>query len=110
MREAQSLGGDRQHAARSRVASLPGMYAPWQEASATDHRAEAVTRRGPELWGVAEIARELDIGRETVHHHIRRGGFPEPVARLAMGKVWLAQDVREWRRESRTRVSRASAQ
>lgn len=50
-----------------------------------------------ELWGVHEIAQELGIRRETVNYHMGRPGFPEPVARLAMGPVWRAEDVREWR-------------
>lgn len=53
--------------------------------------------RSDELWGVHEIARELGIKRETVYYHLKRDGFPEPVARLAMGPVWRAEDVRAWR-------------
>jgi predicted DNA-binding transcriptional regulator AlpA len=50
-----------------------------------------------ELWGVAEIAKGLGLKRAGVYYHINRPGFPEPVARLAMGSVWDAQEVREWR-------------
>jgi len=52
---------------------------------------------GPELWGVAEIAANLGLARETVYYHWRRPGFPKPVARLKMGPVWLADEVRAWR-------------
>lgn len=51
----------------------------------------------PELVGIHEIAQLLGVRRETVHYHAGRPGFPEPVARLAQGKVWKAADVREWR-------------
>lgn len=54
-----------------------------------------------ELWGIAEIAAALKIRRETVQYHARRPGFPEPIARLAMGPVWKAADVREWRGRNR---------
>lgn len=60
-----------------------------------------MTKKKIELWGAAEIARALDIGKETVHYHVGRPGFPEPVAHLTMGKVWLADDVRAWRRRSK---------
>lgn len=50
----------------------------------------------PELWGIHEIAAELDVRRETVHYHAGRDGFPEPVAELTMGRIWRADDVRAW--------------
>lgn len=54
-----------------------------------------------ELWGIAEIAAAMGVRRETVYYHRRRSGFPEPIARLAMGPVWLADDIRAWRLSSR---------
>lgn len=73
-----------------------------------------MAKRIPELWGIAEIAGAFAIGRDVVHYHKGRPGFPEPVARLKMGPVWLADDVRAWRSasaevkgESEVRVSRA---
>ena len=61
-----------------------------------------VSRTLPELWGIAEIAGELGVRRETVHYHIRRPGFPEPVVRLAMGPVYLADEIRKWREKGVT--------
>lgn len=55
-------------------------------------------RAMPELWSVAEIADHLQVARSTVHHWQKHEEkFPEPVARLATGPVWNAQEVRHWR-------------
>jgi len=55
----------------------------------------------PEVVGAAEIADLLQVSRQrvsqlTADQARAANGFPEPWLRLAMGKVWLAQDVRDW--------------
>lgn len=61
------------------------------------------TRPGSDdLVGAAEIARLLgDLSRQRVQQLVRTYGFPEPVARLDMGKVWWRVDVERWRAEHR---------
>ena len=56
------------------------------------------TRPGTDdLVGAAEIARLLgDLSRQRVQQLVRSDGFPEPVARLDMGKVWWRDDVERW--------------
>ena len=49
-----------------------------------------------QLMGSAEIGALFDISRQRVQQIIGQAGFPAPVAELAMGKVWSAEDVREW--------------
>lgn len=51
-----------------------------------------------EPWGVAEIARGLEVAKSTAGAWTRRSDFPAPVANLASGRVWDADDVREWHR------------
>ncbi len=48
-----------------------------------------------ELVGVAEIAERLAWDRRRVSTYVGRGLFPEPVAELAMGKVWRWDDVKK---------------
>lgn len=50
----------------------------------------------PEVMGAAEIGRLLGVSRQRVQQLVKAPGFPEPVAVLDMGKVWLAEDVRTW--------------
>ena len=61
------------------------------------------TRPGPEdLVGAAEIALLLGgLSRQRVQQLVRTAGFPEPVARLDMGKVWWRDDVERWAAENR---------
>jgi len=49
-----------------------------------------------ELVGVAELAEMMDVSRQRASQISARPTFPEPVAVLRMGKVWRAEDVREW--------------
>lgn len=49
-----------------------------------------------ELMGAAEIGALLDVSRQRVQQIVNRPDFPAPVATLAMGKVWGAEDVRAW--------------
>jgi hypothetical protein len=48
------------------------------------------------LYGIAEIADEIEVNRYTVAQWYRRRKMPEPAATLRMGPVWLERDVRAW--------------
>lgn len=49
--------------------------------------------------GVAEIAQMLGVSRQRVHAISSRSHrFPEPVATLSAGKIWLRSDVEAWAR------------
>jgi hypothetical protein len=51
------------------------------------------------LAGVAELARLFMVGRTTVTQwaaRADRNGFPDPVARLAMGPVFDLDEVLDW--------------
>lgn len=54
------------------------------------------SERCPELMGAAEIGRHLGVSRQRVQQLVRTDGFPVPAAHLDMGKVWLADEVRDW--------------
>lgn len=49
-----------------------------------------------DVMGAAEIGQLLGVGRQRVQQLVRTDGFPEPAAVLGMGKVWHADDVRQW--------------
>lgn len=68
---------------------------------------EDTTREGyPTLWGQGEMAAYADIiADQTGQPRLRHGrtwtwdrlpGFPSPVARLQMGNVYLADEMRPW--------------
>ncbi len=46
--------------------------------------------------GAAEIADRLGVVRQRVYQLVNRKGFPDPIAALSMGQVWLADDVEAW--------------
>jgi hypothetical protein len=49
--------------------------------------------------GVTEIREMLGVSRQRVHQIIRdHPEFPEPVAELASGKVWLRAAIVKWAR------------
>jgi hypothetical protein len=52
----------------------------------------------PELAGVAEAAAILGWDRRRVITYVDRGSFPEPVTRLASGRVWRREDVEAFAR------------
>jgi hypothetical protein len=54
------------------------------------------------LLSAGDIARLLHVGRQRVDQLSRVPGFPEPVGRLASGRVWLAADVELWRQRYRS--------
>lgn len=62
----------------------------------------------PELMGAAEIGRLLGVSRQRVQQLTQATGFPEPVQHLDMGKVWLADDIRDWARKRETALGRSN--
>lgn len=56
--------------------------------------------------GASEIGRMLGVTRQRAYQIIVRRDFPEPIAKLALGQVWLADDVEEWYRNRPARSSR----
>lgn len=56
-----------------------------------------MVKKRPNLMGSAEIRVRLGgISRQRVYQITQRRDFPEPVAKLEMGNVWLAEDVEAW--------------
>ena len=56
-----------------------------------------MARKRLNLMGSAEIRVRLGgISRQRVYQITQRRDFPEPVAKLEMGYVWLAEDVEAW--------------
>jgi prophage regulatory protein len=54
-----------------------------------------------DLVGVTEVRQMLGVSRQRVHQIIQdHPEFPEPVAELASGRIWLRRDVQEWLRRS----------
>jgi len=51
------------------------------------------------LAGLAEVAEILETSRAQAGRWTSRPDFPRPVARLRATPVWLASDVRRWRRK-----------
>lgn len=49
-----------------------------------------------ELAGMEEIAELLGVAKVTAKRYGARDDFPQPVAVLAGGRVWLREDVLEW--------------
>ena len=52
------------------------------------------------LVSTVEIAAMLGVSRQRVDQLTRTEGFPEPVAELAIGRVWERADVEAWARET----------
>jgi predicted DNA-binding transcriptional regulator AlpA len=54
--------------------------------------------RVDELMGAAELGALLGVSPRTIYSWRRRfrGEFPEPIAELHIGLVWLAPDVLRW--------------
>lgn len=54
-----------------------------------------------DLVGVAEIAETLGVSRQRVHAIMTtHDDFPEPVAELSAGRIWLREDIEKWQRKS----------
>jgi hypothetical protein len=50
------------------------------------------------LAGLSEVAELLGVTKRTATRYTQRPDFPEPVARLRAGPVWLEDDVLGWAR------------
>jgi len=53
----------------------------------------------PRLYGITEIARELDVYPDLVSMWKKRGKLPPPDAVLAMGPVWTARTIEPFIRQ-----------
>ena len=51
-----------------------------------------------DLAGLSEIAELLGVHKRTAQKYVDRDDFPEPIGRLAGGRVWLRTDVERWGR------------
>ncbi|MGS2614475.1 helix-turn-helix transcriptional regulator [Micromonospora sp. LZ34] len=59
-----------------------------------------------ELVGVAEIREMLgNVSRQRASVIANQRNFPEPIAVLAMGKVWRKSDVEKWIRQHRPELT-----
>ena len=59
----------------------------------------------PRLMGQQEIRARLGYSRQHTAVLINAKGFPEPAYTLAMGRIWLAEDVEEWIRSHRPELA-----
>jgi predicted DNA-binding transcriptional regulator AlpA len=48
------------------------------------------------LVGLTEVAQLLAVSKRTASRYTARSDFPAPAAELAMGPIWLAEDVEAW--------------
>ena len=64
----------------------------------------------PTLAGVAEAAEIMGWDKRRVVTYIDRGSFPEPLTSLAMGRVWLREDVEAFAAEWRSRRAAAGGE
>jgi prophage regulatory protein len=52
------------------------------------------------LVGPQEVAELLGVSRQRLQQLAERPDFPEPVAVLALGRVWETAAIREWARKT----------
>ena len=55
-----------------------------------------------ELWAIGDTAAALDVDVRTVRRWVADGvyGIPYPIGQLTTaGRIWLADEVRDWRRD-----------
>ena len=60
--------------------------------------------------GVQEIVDRLGYSRGYTSSLINAKGFPDPAYELAMGRIWLAEDVEQWVREHRPELAGGEAE
>lgn len=63
----------------------------------------------PGLVGAGELADLLGAGQQRVYQFVQRDDFPDPVLRLAAGPLWLASNVRAFRRQRPKQGGRAAS-
>lgn len=49
-----------------------------------------------DLVGLAEIGAMLGVSRQRVDQLARSKGFPDPVATISAGRIWLREEVERW--------------
>ena len=47
----------------------------------------------------AEIIASVGLSSARIYQLIADGTFPLPVAKLRVGRIWLADDVEQWNRD-----------
>jgi predicted DNA-binding transcriptional regulator AlpA len=55
--------------------------------------------------GQQEIRDRLGYSRQHTGNLLKEKGFPDPAYELAMGRIWLAEDVEAWIREHRPELA-----
>jgi hypothetical protein len=63
----------------------------------------------PDLVGVSEAAEIMGWDKRRVVTYIDRGHFPEPIAALAGGRVWLREDVESYAADWQARHPKVAA-
>lgn len=59
-----------------------------------------------DLAGVTEVREILGVSRQRVHQIIRdHPDFPEPVAELAVGRIWNRKEVVQWAKRTGREVN-----
>jgi hypothetical protein len=59
-----------------------------------------------DLVGLSEVAELLDVHKRTAQEYVNRPDFPEPLGRVAAGRVWRKDDVVAWAETQRPRRGR----
>ena len=62
----------------------------------------------PDLVGVSEAAEIMAWDKRRVITYIDRGHFPEPIASLAGGRIWLREDVEAYAQDWQARHPKAA--
>ena len=52
--------------------------------------------------GAAEVGALLGVSRQRVNQLLHTDGFPEPIAHLEAGRIWLGADIRAWADQRRS--------
>ncbi|WP_370644287.1 helix-turn-helix transcriptional regulator [Actinoplanes sp. L3-i22] len=58
--------------------------------------------------GLQEIQQRLGLSRQRIQQLSGRDGFPSPYQTLAMGRVWLADEIETWIRTHRPARARST--
>jgi hypothetical protein len=53
-----------------------------------------------DLLGLIDISRMLNVTVRTAQNYIAREDFPDPIGRIAAGRVWLQADVERWAKQT----------
>lgn len=65
------------------------------------------------IRGVLNAAKFLQVHRDTIHRHIKKGTFPTPISAMALGenedkaiRIWKQSDLKEWKEQRKTHDGR----